>query len=80
MVKKNATEDDPEFYRPGKDAPFSKWYRKGAFDSAKECMVARVNLIREEKASVTNILKFGATRQGKTGSHCTRQRWKLPSV
>jgi hypothetical protein len=49
--KSGAAEDDPEAFANSKDAPMRRWYRKGAFDSAKECMGAREKLIREVEES-----------------------------
>jgi hypothetical protein len=64
MIKQNTSMDDPALFQPGQDVSFSKWYRKGAFDSAKECMAAREQLVRDEQASVEMRLK-GSDETGK---------------
>jgi len=62
MVKKNAQQDHPELFGPGADTPFKHWYRRGAFDSAKECMTAREKLIREGKARFEGVKEYGFSK------------------
>ena len=53
LVKPGGNVKDQDRFRPAdRTWPMDKWYRNGAFDTAKECEAARAKLIEERREAM----------------------------